>query len=215
MSGMKTPTPDPDVELMLRVRIGDEAAFQALFRRHAAPLVGFVDRFFHNRAQSEEVVQEVFLKVYRARKRYEPRAKFTTWLYTIATRACLNEVRRNRPRRTEPLEDDPDTAAAGTVPAADQMLEGRRLQELVERVLDRMPDSQRAAMLLVRFGACSYAEAAQILKTTEPAVKSLLFRATDELRQALEARRREELGLSDLPWKGAEVEKDEMPRSQS
>jgi RNA polymerase sigma-70 factor, ECF subfamily len=177
----RNPAPDADTELMLRVREGDQAAFSMLFEKHAARLLGFIDRFFHNRAVSEEVVQEVFLKVYRARKKYEPRSKFTTWLYTIASRASLNELRRGvfKQRRQQIEEAD------GAVPAAEQEVDGRRLQEKVAKILEGLPHKQRAAFLLVRFEGCSYAEVADILGLSESAVKSQIFRATDAVRKGL------------------------------
>jgi len=167
---------------MLRVREGDEAAFRELFKRHAAALVGFVDRFFYNRAVSEEVVQEVFLKVYRARKKYQPKSKFTTWLYTIATRASLNELRRGvfKQKRRELGEGD------GATPAVDDEVAGRRLRDRVAKILAGLPENQRAAFLLVRFGGRSYGEVAQILGLSESAVKSQIFRATDSVRRGLE-----------------------------
>jgi len=167
---------------MLRVREGDEAAFRELFERHAAPLVGFVDRFFYNRAVSEEVVQEVFLKVYRARKKYQPKSKFTTWLYTIATRASLNELRRGvHKQRRQQLEE-----GNGAAPAVDEEVAGRRLRERVAGILEVLPENQRAAFLLVRFGGRSYSEVAEILGLSESAVKSQIFRATDAVRKGIE-----------------------------
>lgn len=177
----QSPAPDADIELMLRVREGDQAAFRDLFERHAAPLLGFVDRFFHNRAVSEEVVQEVFLKVYRARTKYQPQSKFTTWLYTIATRASLNELRKGvfKQRRRQ-LDED-----AGAAAEVDQEVAGRRLRERVSRILESLPEKQRAAFLLVRFGGRSYGEAAGILGLSESALKSQIFRATDAIRKGL------------------------------
>jgi RNA polymerase sigma-70 factor (ECF subfamily) len=167
---------------MLRVREGDEAAFRELFERHAAPLVGFVDRFFYNRAVSEEVVQEVFIKVYRARKKYQPKSKFTTWLYTIATRSSLNELRRGvHKQKRQQLEE-----ANGAAPQVDEQVAGRRLQERVAKILESLPENQRAAFLLVRFGGRSYEEVASILGLSESAVKSQIFRATDAVRKGLE-----------------------------
>jgi RNA polymerase sigma-70 factor (ECF subfamily) len=91
---------DDDVRLMLAVRAGDASAFDALFRRWSAPLLRYVDRMVRDPAAAEELVQETFLRLYRARERYEPEARFSTWLYTIATRLALNELRR--PRRQNP-----------------------------------------------------------------------------------------------------------------
>jgi RNA polymerase sigma-70 factor (ECF subfamily) len=178
----RSSAPDADAELMLRVREGDQAAFKELFERHAAPLVGFVDRFFYNRAVSEEVVQEVFLKVYRARKKYQPKSKFTTWLYTIATRASLNELRRGVfKQKRQQLEE-----ANGATHSVDSEVEGRRLRERVAGILESLPENQRAAFLLVRFGGRSYEEVAQILGLSESAVKSQIFRATDAVRKGIE-----------------------------
>jgi RNA polymerase sigma-70 factor (ECF subfamily) len=168
---------------MLRVREGDQAAFRMLFDKHAGPLLGFVDRFFHNRAVSEEVVQEVFLKVYRARKKYRHKSKFTTWLYTIATRASLNELRRGVHRQKRRQLGDADGAA----PAVDREVAGRRLRDRVAGILEGLPEDQKAAFLLVRFGGRSYGEVAQILGLSESAVKSQIFRATDAIRKGLAA----------------------------
>ena len=181
-------TPDPDAKLMLRVRDGDQKCFQDLFVRHSPALVGFVDRFFRNRAVAEEVVQEVFLKVYRARKSYQIRSKFTTWLYTIATRTCYNELRRGVHRaKFQALEESSPKHTRSAESSAQQDLEARRLAELVDRTLQNLPENQRSAFMLVRFGGRSYAEVAEILDLGLSAVKSLVFRATDAVRQALAA----------------------------
>lgn len=176
---------DEDAERMLRFASGDEAAFDEIVRRYAPRLLGFVERFFHNRARSEETVQEVFLRVFEARKRYTPQARFSTWLYTIATRLCLNELRRRRPEEgaadAESMPGDPVTPA--------EELAAARLARAVQRAVDDLPENQRAALLLNRFGDHSYAEIAVVLGVSEAAVKSLLFRATDELRRVV---RREE-----------------------
>jgi len=186
MAEKKAQPLDPDAELMLRVGAGDEAAFIELFKRHAPALVGFADRFFHNRAIAEELVQEIFIKLYRARRSYRRRSKFTTWLYTIATRTCLNELRRgvhrhDRKSLDEALFADTRQAAA----AADRALEGHELATRVDGVLAGLPEKQRVAFILVRFGGRSYPEASQILGVTPAALKSLVFRSTDALRREL------------------------------
>src|SRR3990172_5179273 len=102
---LAVPTSDPDVQLMLRFRDGDEEAFRELFEKHSRAIVNFAYHFVGNRQRAEELAQDVFLQIYRAGARYEPQAKFTTWLYRIATNACLNEVRRPEHRyRKRPLE---------------------------------------------------------------------------------------------------------------
>lgn len=181
--------PDPDVELMLSVRDGDEAAFQKLFQRYAGRLVAFADRFFHNRAQSEEVVQEIFLKIYRVRGRYEQRSRFSTWLYTIASRTCLKELRKHPRGRQQCLDDTArETIADSARPRADEAMAGQQLQEALQRCLDELPEHQRLALLLTRFEDRSYAEVAEILGVSEGAVKSLVFRAASSLRRVVDAR---------------------------
>ena len=177
-------TPDADVELMLRVKDGDEKAFAELFNRHAPRLVAYGDRFFHNRAIAEEVAQEVFLRLWRARKKYRPRARFTTWLYTIATRVCLNELRRrrHRPRQRAGGEevDPPDNHAD-----PGQVAQARQVAERLQAAADALPERQRAALWLVRLNGFSYRQVADILGMSQPAVKAALFRATEAIRQAL------------------------------
>lgn len=187
MEEKKAKTSDPDAELMLRVGVGDEAAFMELFRRYAPALTGFADRFFHNRAIAEEIVQEVFLKVYRARRSYKQRSKFSTWLYTIATRTCLNELRRGVHRHvSKPLDDAEVTIEDPRSVGADEALAGHEMAEKVWEILKHLPDKQRAAFILVRFEGKSYAETGRILGATQAAVKSLVFRSTDTLRRQLQ-----------------------------
>jgi RNA polymerase sigma-70 factor (ECF subfamily) len=176
---------DPDAELMLAAKAGDQAAFRRLFDKYAGRIVAFSDRFFHNRAVSEEVTQEVFLRIYRARKRYEPRAKFTTWLYTVATRTCLNELRR-REHQVPALEldDGRDHGAPGGFENAEQVLVGQQLQQRLQATLDGLPDNQRLALVLSRFERRSYIEVAEIMGVSESAVKSLVFRAAQALKAA-------------------------------
>ena len=188
------PASDPDVQLMLRVRDGDAEAFRELFEKHQRAIVNFAYHFVANRQRAEEIAQDVFLQIYRAAERYEPHAKFTTWLYRIATNACLNEVRRPEHRHPKrPLEhrtDDerqraeiayPDPAA---IPG-DSALAGRQLEAKIREVLAELPPNQRAALLMSRVDGMSYLEVAETLETSESAVKSLVFRATATMRKAL------------------------------
>lgn len=186
MAETKAQPGDPDAELMLRVGRGDESAFIELFKRHAPALVGFSDRFFHNRAIAEELVQEIFIKLYRARRSYRRRSKFSTWLYTIATRTCLNELRRGVHRHiAKPLDEARAAQGQGAGWDAEDALAGRELGARVYAILDGLPDKQRAAFVLVRFAGKSYSEAARILGVSQAAIKSLVFRSTDALRREL------------------------------
>ncbi len=177
---------DPDARLMLAVKAGDREAFVKLFESYAPRLVGYVDRYLQNRAVSEEIVQEVFLKLYRTRKRYTVQSRFSTWLYRIATNTALNAVRRRQHQKNrEPF----DEAMVGTDTAgqsADRIVDGRRLEKLIYRTIDALPPNQRAAFNLTRFAGCTYLETADVLGLSESAIKSLVFRAADTLRQAID-----------------------------
>ena len=188
------PASDPDVQLMLRVRAGDGEAFRELFEKHTRAIVNFAYQFVGTRQRAEEIAQDVFLQIHRAAARYEPHAKFTTWLYRIATNACLNEVRRpehrhpRRPLEHEPGDEHQRAEIAYADPAAipgDSALAGRQLEAKIQAVLAELPANQRAALLMSRTEGMSYAEVAEALETTESAVKSLVFRATATMRKEL------------------------------
>lgn len=191
---LATPASDPDVRLMLRFRAGDEEAFRELFEKHSGAIVNFAYHFVGSRPRAEELAQDVFLQVYRAGARYEPQAKFTTWLYRIATNACLNEVRRPEHRfRTRPLEhqvEDSRERAEIAFPdphavRGESALAGRELEARMRAVLGELPENQRAALVLSRVEGMSYREVAEALACSESAVKSLVFRATATLRKHL------------------------------
>jgi RNA polymerase sigma-70 factor (ECF subfamily) len=144
-------TPDADAQLMLRFKAGDLAAFEDLFARHARSLVNFAFRFVRNREVAEELAQEVFIKVHDAAPTYRPEAKFTTWLYRIATNVCLNETRRAHYRAHHesldaPSSDDPDARplelADTTRMSADTLLERRAVSESLKQALATLPRSE-------------------------------------------------------------------------
>jgi RNA polymerase sigma-70 factor (ECF subfamily) len=184
--------PDPDAALMLAFQGGDEAAFRALFERHGRATMAFCQRFVKDAARAEELAQDVFLKLHATADRYQPSARFKTFLYRIATNHCLNEVRRGEYRarpEIDPLSEDgapldPD-ALPGNAANPEEMARGQALSRDVEAMLARLPESQRAAFVLARFEALSYEEIAQVLGTTVPSVKSLVHRATVSAAKAL------------------------------
>ncbi len=177
---------DEDVRLMLAFGAGDAAAFDALFRRWAAPLLRYLERMVRDHAAAEELVQEVFLRVHRARDRYVPEARFSTWLYRIATNLALNELRRPHLRRPHRSTDDEDAAPlAAETPAADDAADARRMGQAAWRELGRLPEKQRAALCLSAVEGLSYAEVARALDVTEKAVKALVHRARSTLAQRL------------------------------
>jgi RNA polymerase sigma-70 factor (ECF subfamily) len=179
---------------MLRVREGDREAFRALFEKHSRGVARFAANVTGSPARGEELAQEVFLQAYRARERYEPRAKFSTWLYTIAHNLCLNEVRRlDYKGRFDSLDrsDDPEDPAPRldlSDPAAldgEAVASGRELEARLRALVAALPESQRAALILSRVDQLRYQEIGRILDCSEQAVKSLIFRATRTLKEGL------------------------------
>ena len=182
---------ESDLELMLRVRAGDAASFETLLRRYRLPLVGFFHRMVRDRALAEDLAQEAFLRIYRARERYQPEARFTTWLYRIATNAALNAIRDRKDEVPEPASEDLDGGPAlerfvDPKPTAEQkLLEGDR-QRLIRQAVESLPANQRTAVILHKYQEADYRQIAKILSVSESAVKSLLFRAYETLRLRLE-----------------------------
>ena len=183
-----------DVQLMLDVKAGDEQSFELLLRKYRTPLVNFLYRMVRDPAAAEDLAQEVFLRVYRARKEYAPSAKFTTWMFRIATNVALNSVRDNRHRQMETSMDH--TVGAGDdeqpamelpdrTPSVEQQLVAQTRSELILRAIHALPQKQRAAVLLHKYEELDYDEIARILECSESALKSLLFRAYETLRVEL------------------------------
>jgi RNA polymerase sigma-70 factor (ECF subfamily) len=185
---------DPDVRLMLRVR-GDEAgAFEELVVRFQHRLVGVMNHVVGNIDEAEDLAQEVFLRVYRARKSYHPRCKFTTWLFTIANNLALNSIRSRQRKPVQPLpgrESGPlgPRSAEQVVPdprsGPVRKVERREMAEVIRQALDGLNERQRMAVLLNKFEDMNYAEIASVMRLTTKGVKSLLSRARTNLRAAL------------------------------
>ena len=181
---------DRDAELMLRVRNGDQASFGLLLERHRGPVIHFLYRMVQSSAVSEELAQEVFLRVFRSRHTYEASAKFTTWLFRIATHLALNWIRDGRNDR---LQDSLDEIAAdgvprqlaGREPTVEQTLVYRVKLKEVRDAIDSLPVKQRAAVLMHKYEEMEYSQIAAVLSCSESAVKSLLFRAYETLRVRL------------------------------
>jgi len=181
---------EPDAQLMLEVRAGDVASFELLLAKYRGPLVGYIGRMVGDQARAEELAQEAFLRVYRARESYEPTAKFATWLYRIATRLALNSIRDHRHeagRRS--LDDSADgrlvfEAVDGRANREQQLLAEARLATVREAIA-QLPDKQRAAVLMHKYQELDYQQIAGALGCSVSAVKSLLFRAYESLRQRL------------------------------
>jgi len=183
-----------DVQLMLDVKAGDERSFELLLRKYRTPLVNFLYRMVRDTAVAEDLAQEVFLRVYRARNEYAPSAKFTTWMFRIATNLALNSVRDNRHRRMDISVDHSMNAGdedarpmelPDRAPTIEQELIARTRSEMILRAVHALPEKQRAAVLLHKYQELDYDEIARILECSESALKSLLFRAYETLRAEL------------------------------
>jgi RNA polymerase sigma-70 factor (ECF subfamily) len=181
---------DYDAELMLRVKGGDDASFGVLLEKHRNPVIHFLYRMVQNQAVAEELAQEVFLRVYRSRASYEPTAKFTTWLFRIATHLALNSIRdgkndRKRESLDDMVDDQPVRQVSDNRPTIEQaMMYQARLAE-VKKAIQTLPEKQRAAVLMHKYEEMEYSQIARALNCSESAVKSLLFRAYETLRARL------------------------------
>lgn len=181
---------EPDAQLMLRVKEGDAASFALLLEKHRAPVIHFLYRMVQNQAVAEELAQEVFLRVYRARASYEPTAKFTTWLFRIAMHLALNHLRDGRSERGQESLDEETPEAFGRQvpdrrPTVEQDLVYRVKLDEVRRAIQGLSEKQRAAVLMHKYQELEYAQIARVLNCSESAVKSLLFRAYETLRARL------------------------------
>jgi RNA polymerase sigma-70 factor (ECF subfamily) len=182
-----------DAEVMLRVKAGDQSAFDYLVQKYRRPLVSFMYRMARNTAAAEDLAQEVFLRVYRSRQTYEASAKFTTWLYRIATNLAVNharDTRHERPEVTVSL-DEPDDETGSTLDVADGTITAEEALVRRERMLairgkvEALPERQRLAVIMHKYQQMDYKQIAEVLKLSESATKSLLFRAYETLRDQL------------------------------
>ncbi len=165
---------------MLAFQAGDRGAFEALFRRYTAPLVTFLARMVPDRGRAEELAQEVFLRIYNARERYEPRARFSTWMFGIAHNLALNELALAYRKREQAL--GPEVApVADPAAAADDQLDAKRAADRLQLALTRLPDRQRSALLLRAEQGLSYEEIGEAVGSSVSSVKSLLHRARESL----------------------------------
>ncbi len=179
---------------MLDVKSGDARSFELLLQKYRTPLVNFLYRMVRDRASAEDLAQEVFLRVYRARKDYVARAKFTTWLFRIATNLALNAVRDGRYHQLQisldqrvATSDANETEApmldvADRKPSIELQLVERDRVAMIRQAINKLPEKQRAAVLLHKYHELDYDEIAKILECSESALKSLLFRAYETLR---------------------------------
>ena len=179
-----------DVALMLRVRDGDLEAFETLVTRHQHSVVGTAAKMLGGAADAEDIGQQVFVRVWKHAARYQPSAKFTTWLMTITRNLVFNELRRRR--RSQQVSMDADEGDAirrqfvdeQAAAPSEEMLDSE-LHEAIDAAIAGLPEAQRLAIVLRRYEGMPYEEIAEVLKTSVPAVKSILFRARAELKARL------------------------------
>src|SRR5437660_10170116 len=187
-----------DVQLMLDVKSGDDSSFELLLRKYRTPVVNFLYRMVRDTAAAEDLAQEVFRRVYRARGQYLPAAKFTTWMFRIATNLALNALRDGRYRKMEisidqslvdcsgdGANEQPALEIADRQPSIEFELIRRDRADLIRYAVESLPEKQRAAVLLHKYQEMDYDEIAGVLGCSESALKSLLFRAYETLRVEL------------------------------
>ena len=182
-----------DAEIMLAVAAGDEAGYNYLVTKYHRQIIHFLYRMVHNEAVAEELAQEVFLRVYRSRESYRAEAKFSTWLYRIATNLAVNHARDTKYERTaQTLELDAPDAESGSMPEVaddDPNIEQRMLRDermaAIRAQVAALPERQRMAVLMHKYQEMDYRQIGEVLKLSESATKSLLFRAYQTLRERL------------------------------
>ena len=186
----RSPEDAEDIRLMALVGAGEEAAFEQLVERHQRLVIGTVGRMLGSGSDAEDIAQQVFVRVWKNAKRYEPRAKFTTWLLKITRNLVFNELRRRSRHPQVPLQSESDEEERPLkderAVAPDASLLEHELQQAVDAAIANLPETQRMAVVLRRYEELSYEEIAAAMDQSVSAVKSLLFRARTELRENLQ-----------------------------
>lgn len=182
-----------DAAIMLQLRAGNMAGFDFLIQKYRKPIIRFMYRMVHNQAVAEELAQEVFLRIYRSRETYRAEARFSTWLYRIATNLGVNHARDTRHERAASTvyldETDPETGTTPDVADAEPGVEAKMLRrermEAIRQHVMALPERQRMAVLMHKYEGMDYKQIGEVLKLSESATKSLLFRAYQTLREKL------------------------------
>lgn len=172
---------DEDARLMLAFRDGDRRAFEALFARYTPRVLTFLTRMVRDRSRAEELTQDVFVRIYNAAGRYEAKARFSTWIFGIAHNLALNELARAHRRYEQGTDELAELESADPAPGADEQLAAERTRKQLERALAKLPERQRAALLLRSEQGLGYEEIAQALDSSISSVKSLIHRARETL----------------------------------
>lgn len=180
---------EPEAKIMYEVAEGNLAAFKIIVDRHQKPLINFISRYLSDRAAAEDVAQEVFLRIFKTAKDYKPQAKFKTWLFTIATNLCLNEIRDNKSKpkyvHLTDLPEADNNLIAPDVFSPQKTTEKGEQNTAVRKAIRNLPENQRIAILLRQYDEFSYNEISKIMGLSIPAVESLIQRARQNLKKSL------------------------------
>ena len=182
----------PSEELMARIAEGDESAFEILVNRHQTSVLNLIYRFIGDRTRAKDLVQEVFLRVWQSAKSYEPKAKFTTWIYRITANLCLNELKSSRRKKWlqflrfgDNLENTVEETLVDDTPSPEDILLAKERSRQIANALQSLPQNQRMALILKRYDDLSYQEIAKVIGCSVSAVESLLVRAKRSLQEKL------------------------------
>jgi len=182
----------PSEDLMVRITEGDEYAFELLVGRHQSSILNLIYRFIGDRTKSQDLAQEVFIRVWQAAGSYQPKAKFTTWIYRITANLCINELKSSRRRKLfqflrfgEDQENTIEEVLVDASPSPEDLLLSREQSRRISDALQSLPANQRVALVLRRYDNLSYQEIAKILNCSVSAVESLLIRAKRNLQKKL------------------------------
>ncbi len=180
-----------DLSLMVRIRDGDTKAFEELIEAHQRAVIGTVAKMLGNPSEAEDIAQQVFIRVWKSANRYEPQAKFTTWLFTITRNLVFNEVRRRQRKPTVSIDEREEvthmTVADLQGASPEEALLHSELEAAVDKAIQALPEKQRLAVILRRYEEMPYEEISQVLTMSVPAVKSLLFRPRAQLKESLQS----------------------------
>lgn len=188
---MEDKSNEEDLALMARIACDDEEAFRSLVDKHQHAVIGTVSKMTNHSADSEDIAQQVFLRLWKSAKRYKPTAKFTTFLFTITRNLVFNATRQKSRRKEHSLDEQEDewhksAEDPNQSSRPDQSLVNDELKEMIDQAIASLPEKQRLAVILRRYEQMPYEEIADILELSVSAVKSQLFRARSALREALE-----------------------------
>ena len=173
---------ESDIELMLRTKAGDDSAFSELMKRHYKGVLNYIYRFTNLKENSEDLAQEVFLRVYRSASKYKPEAKFTTWLYKIATNVSLTHVKKkNTNISLDEMNETTGEYKDANIEISDDIIYRKEMKNVIFSAMETLPEREKIAIMLCKYEGLSYEETAQVLECTVGAVKAYVHRGRMKL----------------------------------